>query len=61
MAKIEVEIPKSLGLTKKELTDLEKAFQKHLVDTLKNARTPAKSKSKQMVVDVRAKSKSQIV
>jgi hypothetical protein len=61
VAKIDVEIPKELGLTRKELSDLQKSFQKQLVETLKGKKTSAKAKSKLMVMSVRAKSKNQIV
>ena len=61
MAKVEVQIPKDLGLTRKEISELQKSFQKQLVETLKGKQTSAKAKSKLMVVDVRAKSKNQIV
>jgi hypothetical protein len=43
------------------VSDLQKSFQKQLVDTLKGKQAASKAKSKQMVVDVRAKSKSEIV
>ncbi|HJZ82456.1 MAG TPA: hypothetical protein VKD91_18985 [Pyrinomonadaceae bacterium] len=59
--RVEVQIPKDLGLNRTQLSALQKSFQKQLVDTLKGVQTPSKIKSKQMVVDVRAKSKSQIV
>ena len=61
MAKVEVHIPKQLGLTRKQLDALEKSFKKQLVETLKDARTATKAKSKLMVMRVRAKSKNQIV
>ena len=60
--KVEIQIPKDLGLTKTQVSDLQKGFEKQLVETLKGKATAAKAaKSKQIVVDVRAKSKSQIV
>jgi hypothetical protein len=61
VAKVEVHIPKQLGLTRKQLDALEKSFKKQLVETLKDARTATKAKSKLMVMSVRAKSKNQIV
>ena len=59
--KVEIQIPKNLGLTRTQVSDLQKSFQKQLVDTLKGKQAASKAKSKQMVVDVRAKSKSEIV
>ena len=59
--KVEISVPKDLGLTRTQLSDLKKSFQKQLVDTLKAKQTPSKAKSKQMVVDVVAKSKNQVV
>ena len=59
--KVEINIPKDLGLTRTQLSDLKKTFQKQLVDTLKAKQTTSKAKSKQMVVDVVAKSKNQVV
>ncbi|HET6979092.1 MAG TPA: hypothetical protein VFI24_22350 [Pyrinomonadaceae bacterium] len=60
--KVEIQIPKDLGLTRTQVSDLQKSFEKQLVETLKGKQaTASKSKTKQMVVDVRAKSKSQIV
>jgi hypothetical protein len=59
--KVEINIPKDLGLTRTQVSDLKKSFQKQLVDTLKAKSTPSKAKSKQMVVDVVAKSKNQVV
>ena len=61
MAKVELQIPKDLGLTRKQISDLTKSFQKQLVDTLKGKQTASKAKSKQMVVDVRAKAKNEVV
>ena len=59
--KVEIQIPKDLGLTRTQVSDLQKSFEKQL-ETLKGKQAAAsKSKTKQMVVDVRAKSKSQIV
>ena len=61
-SKVEIQIPKDLGLTRTQVSDLQKSFEKQLVETLKGKQTAAKAaKSKQIVVDVRAKSKSQIV
>lgn len=59
--KVEINVPKDLGLTRTQLSDLKKTFQKQLVDTLKAKQTTSKAKSKQMVVDVVAKSKNQVV
>ena len=59
--KVEISIPKDLGLTRTQVSDLKKTFQKQLVDTLKAKATASKAKSKQMVVDVVAKSKNQVV
>jgi len=61
MAKVEVQIPKTLGLTRKQVSDLEKSFQKQLVETLRGKQTASKAKSRLMVVDVRAKSKNEVV
>jgi len=62
MAKnVEVQIPKDLGLTKKELSALEKSFKKQLVDKLKAKQVSSKANPKLMVMSVRAKSKNQIV
>jgi hypothetical protein len=61
MAKVEVHIPKELGLTRKQVSDLQKSFQKQLVETLKGTHPASKAKSKLMVVDVRAKSKNEVV
>ena len=58
---VEIQIPKDLGLTKTQMSALQKSFQKQLVDTLKGKQTATKAKSKQIIVDVRAKSKSEIV
>ena len=59
--KVEIHIPKDLGLTRTQISDLQKSFQKQLVDTLKAKAAASKAKSKSMVVDVRAKSKNQVV
>ena len=59
--KVEIQIPKDLGLTRTQVSDLQKSFQKQLVETLKAKQTASKAKSKQMVVDVRAKSKNEVV
>lgn len=61
MAKVEIQIPKGLGLTRKQVSDLQKSFQKQLVDTLRGKQKSAKASPKLMVVDVRAKSKSEVV
>ena len=60
-SKVEIQIPKDLGLTRTQVSDLQKSFQRQLVDTLKGKQAASKAKSKQMVVDVRAKSKSEVV
>jgi len=61
MAKVELQIPSDLGLTRKQLSDLTKNFKKQLVDTLKANQKAAKTKSKRIVVDVLAKPKNQVV
>jgi hypothetical protein len=61
MADIEVQIPKELGLTRKQRSDLRKKFQKQLVETVTGKQASAIAKSKLMVVDVRAKSKNEVV
>jgi hypothetical protein len=61
VANIEVQIPKKLGLTSKQKKELQKSFQKQLVETLKGKHSSAIAKSKLMVVDVRAKSKNEVV
>jgi hypothetical protein len=60
VANIEVQIPEELGLTKEQKDALQKGFQKQLVETL-GTNTAAIAKSKLMVVDVRAKSKNEVV
>lgn len=60
-SKVELQLPKDLGLTRTQVSALQKSFQKQLVEMLKGKQTAAKAKSKQMVVDVRAKSKNQVV
>ena len=60
MGNIEVQIPEELGLTKEQKNALQESFQKQLVETL-GANTAAIAKSKLMVVDVRAKSKNEVV
>ena len=61
--KVELQIPKDLGLNRKQLSDLTKSFEKQLLETLKGKEATSKkaAKTKQIVVDVRAKSKSEIV
>jgi len=61
VANIEVQIPKELGLTPREKAALQKSFQKQLVETLRGKHSSAIAKSKLMVVDVRAKSKNEVV
>ena len=60
--KVEIQIPNDLGLTRTQVSDLQKSFQKQLVETLKGKQTAAsKAKSKQIVIEVRAKSKKEVV
>ena len=59
--KVEINIPKDLGLTRTQMSELKASFQKQLVETLKAKPAASKAKSKQMVVDVVAKSKNQVV
>lgn len=61
MAKVELQIPSDLGLTRKQMSDLTKSFKKQLVDTLKENQKASKAKSKRIVVDVLAKPKNQVV
>ena len=61
MANIEVQIPKELGLTRKQRSDLQKSFQKQLVETASGRQRAAVAKSKLMVIEVRAKSKNEVV
>ena len=62
MAKnVEIQIPKDLGLTKRELSALEKSFKKTLVDTVKAKLKSSKASPKLMVMSVRAKPKNQVV
>jgi len=61
MAKVELQIPSDLGLTRKQMSDLTKSFKKQLVDTLKANQKASKAKSKRIVVDVLAKPKNQVV
>ena len=61
MADIEVQIPKEFGLTAKQKAELQKNFQKQLVETIKGKQAAAIAKAKLMVIDVRAKSKNEIV
>jgi hypothetical protein len=61
VADIEVQIPRELGLTRKQRSDLQKKFQKQLVETVTGKQASAIAKSKLMVVDVRAKSKNEVV
>ena len=60
-AKIEVQIPQELGLSKKEKAALQETFQKQLVETVRGKHSAAVAKAKLMVVDVRAKSKNEVV
>ena len=61
MANIEVRVPEELGLSKKEKARLQKSFEKQLVESLRGKHSAAIAKSKLMVVDVRAKSKNEVV
>lgn len=61
MATVEVQIPSDLGLTDKQMKDLEESFKKQIVDTLKGTVKASKASPKLMLVDVRAKSKSEVV
>ena len=62
MAKnVEIQIPKDLGLTKRELTALEKSFKKTLVDAVKARQKASKATTKLIVMNVRAKPKNQVV
>jgi hypothetical protein len=59
---VEIQIPKDLGLTRTQVAALQKSFQKQLAETLKGKQTAAsKAKSKQIVIEVRAKSKNEVV
>ncbi len=61
-SKVEIQIPKDLGLTRTQVSELQKSFQKQLVETLKGKQTAAtKAKSKQIVIEVRAKNKNEVV
>ena len=61
-SKVEIQIPNDLGLTRTQVSDLKKSFQKQLAETLKGKQTAAsKAKSKQIVIEVVAKSKNQVV
>ena len=60
MSKIEVRLPEELGLTKKQKQALQKGFESQLIETI-GAEAAAAAKAKLIVVDVRAKSKNQIV
>jgi hypothetical protein len=60
MSKIEVRLPEELGLSKKQKLALQKSFETQLVETI-GAEKAVAAKAKLIVVDVRAKSKNQIV
>jgi hypothetical protein len=60
VSKIEVRLPEDLGLSKKQKQALQKSFETQLVETM-GAEKAAAAKAKLIVVDVRAKSKNQIV
>jgi hypothetical protein len=57
MATVDVQIPTSLGLTEKQMSDLEESFKKQFVDTLKGKVTAQKASPQLMAVEVRAKLK----
>ena len=61
--RVEIQIPKDLGLTRTQVSALQKSFEKQLVETLKGQEKTAasKAKSKQIVIEVRAKSKNEVV
>ena len=61
MADIQVQIPKELGLTRKQKSDLQKVFRKKLVDTIHGKQAGEIAKSKLIVINVRAKSKNEVV
>jgi hypothetical protein len=61
VADIEVQIPKELGLTQKQKEELQKSFHKVLVETVRGKQAAAIARAKLMVVDVRAKSKNEVV
>jgi len=61
MADIQVQIPKKLGLTRKQKSDLQKVFRKKLVETVHGKQAAAIAKSKLIVISVRAKSKNEVV
>jgi hypothetical protein len=61
VANIEIQVPKELGLTSKQLAELQKNFQKQLVETVRGKQAAAVAKSKLMVVEVRAKTKNEVV
>jgi hypothetical protein len=66
--KIEIRIPRDLGLTRKQAKELENLFQAQLADVLKGAEAAAKNKlvhpeprSSSSALAARAKSKSEVV
>ena len=61
MTNIEVQVPKELGLTQKQKEELQKNFQKVLVETVRGKHAAAIARAKLMVIDVRAKSKNEVV
>jgi hypothetical protein len=60
VSKIEVRLPEELGLSKKQKKALQETFHTQLVETM-GAEKAAAAKAKLMVVDVRAKSKNEVV
>jgi len=61
VAEIEIRVPKEIGLTQKQKDELSKRFQKQLVETVTGKQAAAIAKAKLIVVEVRAKSKNEIV
>jgi hypothetical protein len=61
VANIEVHIPVELGLTQKQKEELQKQFSKQLIETIHGKQAEAVAKAKLMVINVRAKSKNEVV
>ena len=60
--KVEIQIPKDLGLTRAQISELQKNFKKQIAETLKGKPTAgSKAKTKQIVIEVLAKSKNEVV
>ena len=55
MANIEVQVPKELGLTSKEKSNLQRAFQKQLVETLRGKRSSAVAKAQHGALRISAR------